>query len=258
MSNPAGSFIWYELMTPDHGAAKRFYDPIMGWSIEAEAAGDVNYLMITLPDANVGGVLPLTPEMTAGGARPGWFPYICVDDVDATVARAEALGGQVMMPAHDMPGVGRFALLADPNGAPFYVMRPTPRDDGAVSTVFAPEQLGHVAWNELYARDQRRALDFYGTLFGWTRGDAMPMGPAGDYVFFHHGDLRLGGVMPRTDIPSAWAFYFAVPDIHAAKSAIEAGGGTVIMGPVPVPGGLHSVLAFDPQGAVFGVVGPAS
>lgn len=256
MSDGVGNIIWYELMSADPLGSKAFYERLLPWQIEVEPSGASDYRMITAPAGNVGGVLTLTEEMTAGGARPCWVTYVHVDDVDASVAEVAAQGGQVLMPAHDMPGVGRFAMVADCNGAPFYVMRPLPTTVDENVPVFAPDREGHVGWNELYASDPAAALGFYDKLFGWEAGDRMPMGPAGDYVFIEHGGTRLGGVMPRTDIPSAWAFYFRVADIHAAKDALTAAGGTLLMGPVQVPGGSHALLAIDPQGAVFGAVGP--
>jgi len=118
MANPQGSFIWYELMSADPLAAKAFYAPVMGWSIETEPSGATDYRMIAAPDGLVGGVLTLTPEMVAGGARAMWIGYLTVDDVDACVAAVTAAGGSVQMPAFDMPGVGRLAIIADPQGAP--------------------------------------------------------------------------------------------------------------------------------------------
>ena len=88
MSDQAGSFIWYELMTPDPAASKSFYDAVVGWDIDAQPAmsGDVDYRMIKRSDGgNAGGVLKLTDEMRGHGARPVWLGYIMVDDVDAAV-----------------------------------------------------------------------------------------------------------------------------------------------------------------------------
>lgn len=254
MSNIHGSFIWYELMSPDPLAAKAFYQGVFDWTIETEASGTVDYRMITAPAGNVGGVLTLTPEMIAGGARATWIGYLCVDDVDATVAQAAAAGGQVLMPAHDMAGVGRFAMVSDAQGAPFYVMRPAPNDAGPPHPVFAPGEIGHVAWNELTTSDQAAALAFYGALFGWTSNERLSMGPMGDYAFIRCGETRLGGVMQQSAVPPAWCFYTQVADIAAAADAVQAGGGQVMMGPAPTPEGGQVIVARDPQGAVFGAV----
>src|SRR3954464_1736035 len=106
MANPAGSFIWYELMTPDPAGSKRFYDAVVaGWTIEAQPSGDMDYRMITRSDGgNSGGVLRLTEEMQGHGARPCWLGYLGVLDVDGAVARVEEDGGRGLMPGHDIRG----------------------------------------------------------------------------------------------------------------------------------------------------------
>jgi predicted enzyme related to lactoylglutathione lyase len=89
-----GSFIWYELITPDPVGAKAFYDAVVGWNIEPQPSGEMDYRMIGRADGgNAGGVMRLTDEMRGHGARPTWLGYIAVDDVDATVASVEEAGG---------------------------------------------------------------------------------------------------------------------------------------------------------------------
>lgn len=251
MANAQGSPIWYELMTSDADAAKRFYDDVVGWTIEAQASNPMDYRMIAAADGNVGGVMKIGADMAAGGARPMWLFYIGVDDVDATTEKAKALGGSVHVPPTDIPGVGRFAFLADPQGAPFYVMRGA---SDAESTAFAPETAGHCAWNELVTTDQDRALDFYGKLFGWTKAGAMPMGEMGDYTFIG-GTVDRFGAMMNAPGPAHWNFYFRVDDIDAAAARVKAVGGTVDRGPHEVPGGDHIIQGTDPQGAMFALVG---
>ena len=153
MANPAGSFIWYELMTPDPAGSKRFYDAVVaGWTIDAQPSGDMDYRMITRSDGgNSGGVLRLTEEMQGHGARPCWLGYIGVPDVDAAVARVAEDGGRMLMPGRDIPGVGRIAMVTDPDGAPFYLMTPTApvgRPD-AESDVFSVDRPQHVRWKRV-------------------------------------------------------------------------------------------------------------
>lgn len=262
MAKQDGEFIWYELMTPDPDASKRFYDAVVGWNIEAQPAGDMDYRMIGRSDGgNAGGVLRLTEEMQAHGARPGWLGYLYVDDVDATVREAEAEGGKALMPPHDLPAVGRIALIADPQGAPLYVMRPTPPPDAppdAKSDVFSVDQPQHVRWNELWSENPAASIDFYTRHFGWRQDGDMDMGEMGKYQFLHHGDTMIGAVMPRMpDMPvSMWNFYVGVDDIDRAAEAVRANGGQVFQEPIEIPGGEYSINATDPQGAMIGFVGP--
>ena len=158
------------------------------------------------------------------------------------------------MPPADIPGVGRFAMVADPQGAVFYVMR---GDSDQASTAFKPTAEGHCAWNELVTSDQVAALDFYTSLFGWEKGDAMPMGEIGDYRFLNRGAGMIGAVMnrPNAEMRPMWNYYVRVSGIDAAAERVRAHGGTVTLGPMEVPGGDWVINGIDPQGASFGLVG---
>jgi predicted enzyme related to lactoylglutathione lyase len=257
-----GGFIWYELMTPDPEGSKTFYDAVVGWTIGEEGPPEYNgYRMIGRSDGgHAGGVLPLTAEMQQHGARPTWLGYIHVPDVDEKVAAIEAAGGKTWMAAMDIPNVGRVALLSDPQGAPFYVMKPIPPadDPNAVSDVFSPEAEQRVGWNELQTTDVDAARRFYGEQFGWDSSDFMDMGEMGQYRFFDHHGVRLGAAFNANGGPPArWRFYLRVPSVAAAKAVIEQKGGTVHMGPMQVPTGDYVLVGSDPQGAEFALVGKA-
>ena len=260
MANPHGTPIWYELLTTDAAASKAFYEDVVGWTIHDAEPGGMDYRMIDTGGGDfAGGLMQLTAEMQGGGAKPSWLFYIGVDDVDASIAKIEAVGGSVLMPAWDIPGIGRLAMVADPQGIPFYIMRGA---SDASSTAFERTGMGKCNWNELSTPDQAGANAFYATVFGWTYPDKMPMGPLGDYVFIQAGDQTIGATMqtippgqPNAQ-PSAWQFYFRAPDIEAAAAKVTAQGGTVHAGPMEVPGGDRIIVASDPHGVMFGVVGP--
>lgn len=251
MTSLNGSFIWYELLTSDPDAAQHFYADVVGWKA-ALFSTESGYRIFSYEEASVAGLM----KMPDGAPMPsGWFAYIGVDDVDAAVRSIEAAGGRSLMPAMDLPNVGRMAMLADPQGAPFYVMRPEGEGE---NTSFSPTLPGRCSWNELATSDQKGALAFYKGQFGWSEGGSMPMGEMGDYVFIVHDETPLGAVMTRRPDgpPPMWLFYFRVKDVSAAAERIKSGGGTVMHGPVEVPGGDFIVVATDPQGAAFGLVGP--
>ena len=257
-----GAFIWYELITPDPKGAKAFYDSVVGWDMDAEAApGPVEYRMIKRSDGgNAGGVLRLNDDMASHGARPVWLGYVNVDDVDATVVSIEQAGGKVMMGATDIPTVGRIAMVTDPQGAPFYVMKPIPpagQEDKA-SDAFSVDQPQHVRWNELSTSDPDAAIDFYTRHFGWSQEGEIPMGEMGAYRFIQHNGVGIGAVMRKMpEMPvSLWSYYIGVDDIDRATSAIESRGGKILHGPMEIPGGEYALNAMDPQGAAFGLVGP--
>jgi predicted enzyme related to lactoylglutathione lyase len=256
-----GHLIWYELMTPDADAAKAFYDAVVGWQIGDPVAEFQGYRMIGRSDGGFnGGILPLTDEMQQHGARPTWLAYIGVDDTDSAAAAIAQAGGKVLMPAFDITGVGRIAMVADPQGAPFYVMKPIPPEgrENEQSDVFSVDQPQHVRWNELATTDPEGAIDFYRTQFGWSQEGDMDMGEMGKYRFIQNRGTTIGAVMPKpAQLPvSKWTYYIGVDDIDRALDAIKAGGGQVLNGPMEIPGGEFAVNAMDPQGASFGLVGP--
>jgi predicted enzyme related to lactoylglutathione lyase len=180
--------------------------------------------------------------------------------VDASVASISAEGGQVHMPAFDIPGVGRVAMVTDPQGAPFYIMKPQPPegDPDAKSDVFSPTEAQRVRWNELSTTDQDGAIDFYKRQFGWNQEGAMPMGEMGDYRFIQANGVNIGAIMrkPPQRPVSVWSYYIGVDDIDRAADAVTDGGGQILFGPMEIPGGEYSLNGMDPQGAAFGIVGP--
>lgn len=116
MSNPFevhGAFSWSELMTHDVDGAKRFYGALFGWTLEPMAMAQGTYWVIKANGAPVGGIMAMPREMSP----PAWGVYITVSNVDETAKQALALGGLVVVPPTDIPGVGRFCVIRDPQGA---------------------------------------------------------------------------------------------------------------------------------------------
>ena len=264
MTDQQGDFIWYELLTSDADAAAEFYGKVIGWSSQGSGMPDMDYRFFSSGDGRdnadgVGGFMAITPEMAKGGARPCWVGYIAADDVDASVAAITAKGGAVLMPAMDLEGVGRMAMVADPQGATFYVMKGASDEESHSFAALEPK-VGHCAWNELATTDPAAAKAFYAAQFGWVQDGDMDMGPMGKYEFWWASDKRfmLGALWPKMpEMPvSAWAFYFRVADIDVAAEAIKTHGGTVFADPMEIPGGDYNLNASDPAGAAFGLVGP--
>jgi uncharacterized protein len=258
MANKHGDFIWYELMTDNANAAQDFYGVVLGWTFNSAGQGDKDYRQFAMNGVHVGGLLPLTPDMEQCGARPGWMGYIGVDDADRMAAAITSANGSIHMEPQDIPGIGRFAFVADPQGALFYIMTPIPPEGGGGSQSFAATEprVGHCAWNELATTDPAAALGFYHDLFGWEKDGELDMGQLGKYEFLRH-DFMLGAVMPKMPgMPdSKWTYYFRVPDIDVAVATIKAHGGHVLQEPTEIPGGDFSMNALDPQGAAFALVG---
>lgn len=263
MGNPVGSFIWYELLTTDPAGAKSFYDSVVGWSIAGKSEADnpdMDYRHIKRSDGGfTGGVLKLTPEMCANGGRPCWLGYLYVADVDAEATKIQAEGGKLLMPAFDVPGAGRIAMIADPQGVPIYIMTPEPPEgkEGEGSDAYNRTTAQHVSWNELLTPDPEGAKAFYSRHFGFEFNESMPMGEMGNYDFIDHGGQMIGAVMRKpNEMPfGGWNYYIHVGDIDTATASVKAGGGQVLMGPMEVPGGDWVINGIDPQGAPFSLVG---
>ena len=249
------NFIWYELMTDDLDGAQAFYTKVVGWKPEAWGGPDMRYVIMK-PEGNergVAGLMTIPEEAASMGARPMWLGYIHAKDVDAATEGVRLAGGTVQREPTDIPQVGRFSVVSDPQGAMFMMMTPQGPDMPPVP----PMTPGHVGWHELFAGEWKSAFDFYSSQFGWEKGEAMDMGDMGTYQLFKAGgDNPIGGMMTKTpDMPfPAWLFYFIVPALDAAIASVKAGNGKILLEPMEVPGGSWVVQCMDPQGAMFALV----
>ena len=110
-----GAFSWNELMTTDVEGAKTFYGELLGWSMDDVDCCNEKYTMAKVGETEVAGIMKTPAEM--GDKPPVWGAYVTVDDVDAIVTKVEQLGGKVCMPPMDIPDIGRFVMIQDPQGA---------------------------------------------------------------------------------------------------------------------------------------------
>lgn len=251
MFTPKGKFGWYELMTSDTKAAGKFYSDVVGWTThETTGSGGQQYTTFNIGNAGIAGMLNLT-------GHTAWIGYIAVEDVDAHIEKIVAAGGKLWKPATDVPGMLRFAVMSDPQGAAIVVFTPNPAMPSPERPT--PPAPGTIGWHELYTTDVGAGFDFYNKLFGWTKLNDMDMGQMGVYRIFDEGDHKQmgdGGMMMKPpQIPvSCWNFYFHVDSIRGAIQRVEAGGGKIVVGPMQVPGGAWVIQGQDPQGAFFSLV----
>ncbi|HEY4116579.1 MAG TPA: VOC family protein [Byssovorax sp.] len=252
MSIP-GEFVWYELLTTDVDAAKAFYSHVVGWKTQPFPESPMPYTMWVGEQGPLGGVMPLPDEAKKMGAPPHWTANVHVADVDKTAARVKELGGKIYVEPTDIPTVGRFAVIADPQGATISIFKPA-----AEMQSHDPSKAGEFSWRELMTTDNAAALEFYKTLFGWEFKSDFDMGPMGKYLMYGQGERTYGGIMNRPkEVPtSAWVYYVHVDDIEAAVARATAKGGKLMNGPMDVPGGDRVAQLSDPQGAWFALHGP--
>jgi predicted enzyme related to lactoylglutathione lyase len=244
-----GRFVWHELMTTDTDAAIDFYSHVVPW--KTQDSGMPSYTLWMSGKYRAGGLMAL-PEEEAS-TPPHWLIYVGTADVDATVADAERLGGKTLKAPADIPNVGRFAVLADPQGAAFAVFTPQPVPGDGMPPGGG---VGDFTWHELATTDLDAAVSFYSELFGWSKGAAHDMGEMGVYQLISVDGQDVGGIYKARDnsTPPNWLSYARVADATKAANAIKANGGRVLNGPMEVPGGSWIVQLLDPQGGAFAVV----
>jgi uncharacterized protein len=255
MSDNHGKFVWYELLTTEPERAAQFYSTVIGWEAKDASIPGVPYTLLSIEGESAAGLMDMPETLRSTGAKPLWLGFIGVDDVDKTAALATAKGATVRKTAEDIPNVGRFAVLSDPQGALFALFKSDTSEATSLQQLRNP---GHGGWHELVAADAENAFAFYESLFGWTKAEAIDMGPAGTYQIFAHNGVPIGGITnsPQSRTPTGWTYYFNVRDIQDEQSRIQSAGGTVEMGPQEVPGGSWIIQGLDPQGGRFAVVAP--
>jgi hypothetical protein len=247
-----GRFIWHELVTTDPDAASDFYSKVVPW--KTQDSGLPSYTLWMAGKTQVGGLTGL-PDGAAADTPPHWIVYIATTDVDATVAEAERLGGKVIKGATDIPNMGRFAVLADPQGATFAVYTPPGPPPEGSTDASGP---GAFNWHELTTTDYAAAVDFYVELFGWEKGPAHDMGAMGIYQIINQNGAQVGGIynLSTPSTPPHWLSYVGVADCEKATAAAKAAGARILNGPMEVPGGSWITMMMDPQGGAFAVVEP--
>jgi predicted enzyme related to lactoylglutathione lyase len=243
---PRGRFVWFDLMTSNPAATAGFYPAVTGWGT-SEWNGPTPYTMWTTNGTSIGGVMPLPSR---SDAPPHWLAYISTPNADATIAQAVDLGARVLRAAADIPTVGRFAVLSDPQGAVFAVFTAESTSPGHDDE----PRVGEFSWHELATHDYPAAYRFYERLFGWEKGASMDMGGGSIYQMFTRKGIPLGGIFNRTpDMsgPPAWLHYVRVDDVHRAVEVVKERGGHILVEPMEVPGGDLIAQCTDPQGARF-------
>jgi predicted enzyme related to lactoylglutathione lyase len=157
----------------------------------------------------------------------------------------------VHVPPADIPGIGRFSVVADSQAATLALMKPL----AANGSPEALDRPGHVGWHELLAADRAKAFDLYSEVFGWRKAELETNSDAA-YQPFAVGALTIGGMFTKPPIVAHpfWLYYFNVADIAVAAANVTALGGKVLEGPIEIPGGSRVARGEDPQGAMFALM----
>ena len=248
-------------MSNDLPGSERFYAKVVGWTLAPNTMNAQRYTVLQAGAAMIAGLMPI-PEH-AEGVPPAWMGISPSTTWRLTRDKVKAAGGAIHRGPAEIPGVGTFAVAGDPDGAGFLLFK----GNASAAPAYDPTGPGHVGWRELNAGDGAKAFAFYAGLFGWTKTQAMPMGPSNVYQLFATKSGQEGAVFTKDVAPGQrgmtpatphpfWRFYFNVEAIDAAIVRVKSAGGKITNGPLEVPGSRWIVHALDPQGAAFALVAP--
>jgi len=243
----AGKFIWFDLATVDIAVQKKFYGDVFGWTYQPISQDDKQYTIIKNGEHNIAGMFQIKPPPDAkAGAL--WISLISVNDPNNVVALAKKAGGSVRMPATSLAQRGTYALLRDPEGAVFGVLKSDSGDPPDRNI-----QAGGFLWVDLFARNIQRAATFYQKLIGYkivadeNHVQRKFLRSAGKY--------RAGIVpLPKEANRSGWLPYIKVNNVAATLKKVTAAGGQIMVEPDDSLLNGNLAIFADPEGGIVGIV----
>jgi uncharacterized protein len=232
---------YFELGSRDHRVLVDFYRELFGWRVED--AGDTYTIVDTQAGSGLGGGIGRSSDGT-----PWVSFYVLADDPQATLDKAVSMGGNVVVPVTEVPGVVTFAMFADPDGLLVGIVAP----GGTVGGTISPGNGVPVDWFEVLGSDAERTQRFYGELFGWKLNDAGF--PGYRMVDTQSGEGSISGGLGGGGRAGNWAtVYASVPDVEATLAKAEQIGGARVYGPDDADDHTQTGALRDPAGNVFGV-----
>jgi hypothetical protein len=243
--DPNGTFVWYELRTRQPKQSITFFSEVLGWKTQAMNMGDFEYTMLLAGEIPVGGVVPTDAKDAS------FTSYLHVADVDAAAQRVAQAGGTVIGAPFDVPTVGRMVEVKDQDGAAFHLFK------SAEESKAKARVAGTFHWNELWARDDKRAVSFLTSVVGFGV-DAMPM-PGMTYNVLTTKNGPVAGVMksPAPNLAPAWLPYVHVENTDETVARAKRLGGTLEGEISEIPGVGRMAVLHAPDGARFAVIKPA-
>ena len=243
-----GRWVWAELFADNVEAAQTFYGEVFGWKYETTGAGKDAYTLVRVDGRPIAGIVHFSKP--ADAIRSGrWLAFMSVPDVKGAASRTKEAHGKVIFEPRMIPGRGEVAVLADPEGALFGVIRSATGDPADTFPT-----MNAWIWLELWSKDAKQMADFYTPLGAYTI--ARQEGP-GDRPELH---LVAGGFprasvleIERADVPSTWLPYVRVKDLRQTISAVERAGGRIIVPSSPEVRNGKVAVFLDPLGAAVAV-----
>ena len=243
-----GDFCWINLLTTEPKKAGDFFSNLLGWTF-----GDLGGVgsSIKVGGSEIGGMFDLAAPNTPPGTPPGIGVMVKSDNADASVEKANSVGGSAK-PAFNIMDEGRMAELKDPSGARIDIWQPKKRP----MSVADKSRHGAPSWFENYATNAEIAAKFYSDMFGWV-AEVMPM-PNMTYTTFKLGDTQIAGMMEITPqmagMSPDWSTYFTVNDIDASARKAQELGGSLFVPPTDIPGVGRFSGVTSPQGVKFFII----
>lgn len=247
-----GKWVWFDLVTDQIDVSRRFYEDLFGWDIEEVGQVPERYAVLSVGGRRIGGMLQrAAPRDAARGAR--WIGLISVPNVIQATQYAQARGGKIIVAPGEVPARGAHAILRDPQGAVFGVLRSSSGDAPDI-----PPQRGMFVWVDLLTRDPEAAAGFYRGLVGYSV-ERVRVGDS-EQLLLAAGQYTRAGVAhlpPSVDRPG-WLPFVHVDDVLGTLGRAVMIGGKVLLSPRPeLLDGQVAVIA-DPRGGALGVVNAAA
>jgi predicted enzyme related to lactoylglutathione lyase len=241
-----GEPCWIQLSSDDVDTAISFYGELFGWSAGEPSEEFQGYRMFFRGDQPIAGLVP-----TADGAAPTWTVFLATDDLAATVERATAAGGAVLVEPMSVADLGSFAELTDPAGAAVSAWQ------AETFTGFATRAEHNApGWFETLSTRYDDAVAFYRDAFGWDT-HVMSDSPEFRYTTLGQNENARAGIMDAAgflgDEPARWQFYLEVADTDATIAQAVSIGGEVVQAAEDTPYGRVAGL-MDPGGVRFSVM----
>jgi uncharacterized protein len=252
-----GKLVWYELVSSDPARSKAFHAELLGWTVEPQETAGMKYELAKAGGKDVATIRQGDDKKT----RSHWVPFVSVPDVDAAVAAALQNKGKVVKAAADVPDIGRFAFVSDPNGARFAVFKSVKSDDPDTDQA----KQGEFVWAENLTRNkkaQEAALAFYPAAVGYT-ASSMDVGEGKkkskyDMLSMASGDKpkHRAGVVPAkpASLGGHWLPWVSVDDVDATVAKVKGLKGKVVTKPHDIPGVGRAAVVTDPTGAPLGLL----
>ncbi len=242
-----GKFVWYDLMTTDIEAVKKFYGGLFGWKFEDVGTVDFPYTIIMNNATSIGGIFALDKTRSKAD-QSQWISFLSVRNMDDAIEYVKSNNGKIYTQPFDLPDRGKVAVVIDPQGAVLALVNSSNGDTKDDDPVY-----NEWLWTELWTDDVDASLEFYNGMLGYENKFYMTQAETKYYVFRNENKGRAGMVKIMLDgVKPNWMPYIAVKDPSETISKVEKLGGKVLIDQEGIAGNRAAIIA-DPSGGVFTV-----